>query len=134
MYEPKMELTNEQRDILNGKQGETMAKIMETVVMFGDMFEAPRLIKVTHDDGHLVTSFGIGICKPLFSTMDRINEAGITTKGKFTVDPRPYDYKNVKCSLLDKLVYSKILFSQQKRYEGQLTKVGLRDRDRKSVV
>src|SRR5574344_2236333 len=127
MYEPKMELTNEQRDILNGKQGETMAKIMETVVMFGDMFEAPRLIKVTHDDGHLVTSFGSGICKPLFSTMDRINEAGITTKGKFTVDPRPYDYKNVKCSLLDKLVYSKILFSQQKRYEGQLTKVGLRD-------
>ena len=71
MYEPKMELTNEQRDILNGKQGETMAKIMETVVMFGDMFEAPRLIKVTHDDGHLVTSFGIGICKPLFSTMDK---------------------------------------------------------------
>ena len=127
MYEPKMELTNEQRDILNGKQGETMAKIMETVVMFGDMFEAPRLIKVTHDDGHLVTSFGIGICKPLFSTMDRINEAGITTKGKFTVDPRPYDYKNVKCSLLDKLVYSKILFSQQKRYEEQLRKVGLRD-------
>ncbi|HPY79647.1 MAG TPA: aconitase X [Bacilli bacterium] len=127
MYVPKMELTDEQRDILNGKQGEVMAKIMETIVMFGDMFEAPRLIKVTHDDGHLVTSFGIGICKPLFSTMNRINEAGIKTKGKFTVDPRPYDYKNVKCSLLEKLVFSKILYSQQKRYEGQLTKAGLRD-------
>jgi len=127
MYEPKMELTPEQRDILNGKQGETMAKIMETIVMFGDMFEAPRLVKVTHDEGHLVTSFGIGILKPIFSMMDTIIGDDIHAKGKFTVDPRPYDYKNVKCSLLDKLVFSKVLYSQQKRYEEQLTKVGLRD-------
>ena len=66
MYEPKMELTSEQRDILNGKQGPVMAKIMETVVMFGDIFGAPRLVKVTHHDGHLVTSFGIKLLKPLF--------------------------------------------------------------------
>jgi len=127
MYKPKMELTPEQRDILNGKQGETMAKIMETIVMFGDMFEAPRLVKVTHDEGHLVTSFGIGILEPLFSLMDTIIGDDIHAKGKFTVDPRPYDYKNVKCSLLDKLVFSKVLYSQQKRYEEQLRKVGLRD-------
>ena len=41
MYEPKMGLTSEQRDILNGSQGPVMAKIMETVVMFGDIFGAP---------------------------------------------------------------------------------------------
>ena len=129
MYKPKMELTPEQLDILSGQEGEVKAKVLETLVMFGDMFEAPRLVKVTHDDGHLVTSFGIGLLKPLFSTMDKLIEAGITTKGKFTVDPRPLDYKNVKCNLLEKLVFSKILYSQQARYEAQLQAVGLKNMD-----
>ncbi|MFA5763145.1 MAG: aconitase X, partial [Bacilli bacterium] len=117
MYEPKMKLTAEQQDILVGKQGEIKAKIMETIVMFGDIFEAPRLVPVTHHNGHLVTSFGIGLLKPLFKTMDRLNEADIKTLGKFTVDPRPLDFKNVKVNLLERLVFSKILYSQQKRYE-----------------
>ena len=127
MYKPKMQLTDEQRAILEGKQGEIKAKVMETIVMFGDMFEAPRLVKVTHDEGHLVTSFGIGLLKPLFSTMDKLIAGGLKTKGKFTVDPRPLDYSNVKCNPLEKLVFSKILYSEQARYEAQLTAVGLKD-------
>ena len=61
MYKPKMQLTPEQENILNGKEGETKAKMMETIVRLGDMFEAPRLAKVTHKEGHLVSSFGIGL-------------------------------------------------------------------------
>ncbi|NCA96456.1 MAG: DUF521 domain-containing protein, partial [Methanomicrobia archaeon] len=122
-----MVLTADQQAILDGQQGEIKAKIMETIVMFGDIFEAPRLVPVTHHDGHLVTSFGIGLLKPLFKTMDRLNEAEIKTIGKFSVDPRPLDYKNVKVNLLERLVFSKILYSQQKRYEEQLHKAGLRD-------
>ena len=56
-----MQLTPEQADILNGKKGETMAKVMETLVMFGDIFGAKRMVEVTHKEGHLVTSFGIGL-------------------------------------------------------------------------
>ena len=129
MYTPKMKLTSEQQEILAGKQGPTMAKIMETVVMFGDIFDAPRLVKVTHDDGHLVTSFGIKLLKPLFSTMEQINEAGIKTKGNFTVDPRPIDYENVKCNLLEKLVFSKVMYAKQEMYEEQLMKAGLKDKN-----
>lgn len=129
MYEPKMELTLEQREILEGKQGPTMAKIMETVVMFGDIFGAPRLVKVTHDEGHLVTSFGIKLLKPLFSTMKQINDAGIEVKGKFTVDPRPIDYENVKCNILEKLIFSKIMYAKQTEYEEQLTKAGLKNKN-----
>ena len=129
MYKPKMKLTSEQQEILEGKQGPTMAKIMETVVMFGDIFDAPRLVKVTHDDGHLVTSFGIKLLKPLFSTMEQINEAGIKTKGNFTVDPRPIDYENVKCNLLEKLVFSKVMYAKQEMYEEQLMKAGLKDKN-----
>lgn len=127
MYDYKMELTPEQVEILSGSKGETMAKVMETVVMFGDIFGAKRLIPVTHKHGHLVTSFGIGLLKPLFSTMDKLIEGGVKTDGTFTVDPRPMDFENVRCNFLEKLVFKKILYSQQERYEEQLKKVGLKD-------
>ena len=38
-----MLLTNEQKAILDGSKGETMAKVMKTLVMYGDAFtEHPR--------------------------------------------------------------------------------------------
>lgn len=123
----KMSLTPEQQAILDGKEGEIKALIMQTLVRFGDIFGARRLVPVTHKDGHLVTSFGIGLLKPLYRTMDRIIAEGVTAQGKLTVDPRPIDYQNVKCNPLEKLVFDKILYSQQARYEEQLKKVGLKD-------
>jgi len=127
MYEYKMKLTKDQIAILNGEKGEVMAQVMETIVRFGDIFGAKKLIPVTHKEGHLVTSFGISMLKPLFKTMDKLIEAGITTEAKFTVDPRPVDFKNVPCNVLDKAVYNLVLYSKQKMYEEQLLKVGLKD-------
>lgn len=127
MYEYKMELTDEQKAILNGSKGEETAKIMETIIMFGDIFGAKRLIPVTHKEGHLVTSFGIGLIKPLFRTMDKLIAAGIKTEAPFTVDPRPIDYENVKCNFLEKLIFDKILYGKQALYEDQLSKIGLKN-------
>jgi predicted aconitase len=127
MYDYKMKLTAEQTGILNGAQGETMAKVMETIVMFGDMFGAERLVPVTHNHGHLVTSFGLGLLKPLYATMDKLVKAGIKVKGDFTIDPRPVDFQNVPYRLIDKFINSKILYTGQKRYEEQLRAVGIKD-------
>ena len=123
-----MKLSKEEQAILDGSEGETKAKIMRTIVEFGDVFGAKRLVPVTHD-GHLVTSFGIGLIKPLFRIMDEIIDAGIKAQKPFTVDPRPIDYKNVKCNILNKLIFSKIMYSQQARYEEQLKKIGLKNED-----
>ena len=123
-----MKLSKEEQAILDGAEGETKAKIMRTIVEFGDVFGAKRLVPVTHD-GHLVTSFGIGLIKPLFRIMDEIIDAGIKAQKPFTVDPRPIDYKNVKCNILNKLIFSKIMYSQQARYEEQLKKIGLKNED-----
>lgn len=125
MAKYKMQLTPEQEAILNGAEGEVKAKIMETLVMFGDMFGATKLVPVTHGQGHLVTSFGIGLLKPLFSTMDKLIAGGMKAEGGFSVDPRPLDYANVTCNALEKLVFDKILYSKQAMYEEQLKKVGL---------
>lgn len=127
MYEPKMKLTEEQMAVLKGSEGPVMAQVMETIVMFGDIFGAKRLVKVTHNHGHLVTSFGLGLLKPLYSTMDKLVEAGIKVKGDFTIDPRPVDFENVPYNLIDKLINSKILYTGQKKYEQQLEKVGIKN-------
>ena len=121
-----MKLTKEEQEILAGKQGETRAKIMKTIVDFGNVFEAKRLVPITHAS-HFVTSFGLGLLKPLYRINEEIINAGIKTKEPFTIDPRPIDYTNVKCGLLNKLVFSKIMYSKQKDYEEQLKKIGLKD-------
>ncbi len=123
-----MQLTKEEQAILDGSQGEVMSKIMRTMIEIGDIFGAERFVDVTHD-GHIVTSMGIPLLKPLYRTMQEIIDAGIKTKFKFTADPRPIDYENVKCNILDKLVFSKIMYGKQKDYEIQLNQVGLRDED-----
>ena len=123
-----MKLTADEKAILNGKEGETKAKIMRTLVEFGDVFGAEELVPVT-TNGHLVTSFGIGLLKPVYRIMDEIIDAGLKTPYPFTVDPRPIDYKNVKCGLLNKLIFSKIMYSQQKHYEEQLSKIGLKNKN-----
>lgn len=53
----KMALTDEEIAILNGKQGPTMAKVLKSVIAYGDAFEAPYLLDVSND-GHWVTGMG----------------------------------------------------------------------------
>ncbi len=51
-----MRLTSEQQEIYDGKKGETYAKIMETLVRYGELFGAEEMVEVTGKYGHLVTS------------------------------------------------------------------------------
>lgn len=125
MYTPKMQLTEEQLAIMNGSKGEVLAKVAETVIRYGDMFGAKRLIPVTHGRGHLVTSFGLSLLKPVYRTMDELIGAGLKVEEGFTMDPRPVDFVNVKCNPLDRLLFSTVLYGKQKDYEEQLKKLGL---------
>ena len=128
-YEYKMKLTDEQKAILEGSEGPVKAKVMETIVRYGDMFEAEELVKVTHGKGHLVTSFGLSLLKPVYRTMDELIGAGLKVEEGFTIDPRPVDFKNVKCNPLDKILFSTILYGAQGRYEYQLSQLGLESDD-----
>ena len=60
-----MFLTEEQKAILNGSKGETMAKVMKTMVMYGEAFEAEKLVPITSKYNHLVTSFGLKVMNRL---------------------------------------------------------------------
>lgn len=124
----KMILTPEEEAILNGAKGETMAKVIKTLILYGDTFGAKRFTKVTAP-GHLVTSFGISVLSPVFNITQELIDAGLKTEMPFTVDPRPIDYPNVKCNPIEKLIFSKILYGKQDMYERQLRELGLKDKN-----
>ena len=123
-----MILTAEQQAILNGEKGETLAKVMETVVRYGELFGAEKLVPVTSKYNHLVTSFGLKMIKPVYDLMDELIEAGAVSKQQFSLDPRPVD-KNVPANFLQNLIFNKIMYAKQADYEGQLKKLGLMNED-----
>ncbi len=120
----KMELTPEQSAILNGEKGEVMAKVMKTLVMYGEAFGATKMIPVTSEKGHLVTSFGLKVMSPVYDLMDQLIEAGITSTQRFSVDPKPVDPK-VPSNFAKNLVFNKFMYTKQDSYDEQLRKLGL---------
>ena len=122
----KMNLTQEELDILNGSKGETTAKVMKTLVLYGDAFDATKMVPVTSDKGHLVTSFGLKVMKPVYDLMAQLIEGGAVSTQKFSVDPKPLD-PNVPANFLQKLIFNKFMYSMQDMYDNQLSKLGLID-------
>ena len=100
-----MYLTPEQQAILDGSKGETMAKVMKTLVMYGDAFGADKLVPVTSEYNHLVTSFGLKMMTPVYELMEKLLAAGAVSGQKFSVDPRPLD-KNVPANFLQNIVFN----------------------------
>jgi len=121
-----MILTQEQQAILDGSKGEVMAKVMKTLVMYGDAFEAEKLVPITSKYNHLVTSFGLKVMAPVYDLMQQLLDAGVSSGQKFSVDPRPID-KNVPANILQNFVFNKFMYTKQDFYEKQLKELGLMD-------
>ena len=125
MVKVKMKLTPEETDILHGSQGETLRKTMETLVRYGEAYNAECLIPL---DGpiHMVCSFGMPTLRPLYKIMEQYVAEGIKTKLPFTADPRPMDYENVEVSEKEKQIFHQI-YADQDQYEDILQKIGLKN-------
>lgn len=123
-----MQLTQEQQQILSGSQGETMAKVMETLVRYGELYNADSMIPVTGKYNHLVTSFGLKALAPVYELMDQLIETSALSKTKFSVDPRPLD-KNVPSNFLQDIIFKHFMYTKQAFYEDQLEKLGLMEKD-----
>ncbi len=122
----KMQLTPDEIEILNGAKGETMAKVMKTLVMYGDAFGATKMVPVESKMGHLVTSFGLKVMSPVYDLMDQLIAGNALSQQKFSVDPKPLDPK-VPANFLQKLIFNKFMYSKQDEYDKQLAKLGLID-------
>ncbi|MBQ6465380.1 MAG: DUF521 domain-containing protein [Oscillospiraceae bacterium] len=123
-----MQLTQEQQALLNGARGETMARVMQTLVAYGEAFDAERMVPVTSQYGHTVISFGLGIMKPIYELYDKILSEEAISRQPFSADPRPVDKKNVPANFLQNIVFD-FMYSQQGRYEEQLKRFGILSED-----
>ena len=123
-----MILPPEQQEILSGSKGETMAKVMKTLVMYGETFGADKMVPVTSNYNHLVTSFGLKALAPVYELMDKLIESGNVSKQKFSADPRPLD-PNVPSSFLQNFIFKNFMYSKQEDYEKQLEQIGIMDKD-----
>ena len=120
----KMKLTDEQQAILDGSKGETLAKVMESLVRYGELFGATEMVPISSKYNHLVTSFGLKALGPVYDLMDKLLEAGAPSGQKFTVDPKPLD-KNVPTNPIQDIVFKMFMYSRQNDYEKQLADLGL---------
>ena len=123
-----MVLTQEQQALLDGARGETMAKVVKTLVMYGDAFDAKRMVPVTGEYGHTVISFGLKALGPVYDLYQQLIDEGLLSRQKFTADPKPLD-KKVPSTLLEDVVFRKIMYTHQSRYEQQLERLGLMNED-----
>ena len=123
-----MNLTNEQQAILNGEKGDTLARVMKTLVRYGELFGADTMVPVTSKYNHLVTSFGLKALGPVYELMDKLIESDNLSKQQFSADPRPLD-PNVPSSFLQDFIFKNFMYSKQDSYEKQLQQLGLMEKD-----
>ena len=123
-----MKLTTELKAILDGEKGEVLSKVAKTLVKYGEIFGAEEMVPVTSKYNHLVTSFGLKALGPVYELMNQLIESGNLSTQQFSCDPRPLD-KNVPSNFLLDFIFKNFMYSRQDFYEGQLTKLGLKDKN-----
>ena len=90
----KMELTEEEQEILDGKKGPLLQKALKTVVAYGELFGAKKLVDLDHAP-HLAMSWGTDVVMPFLNIYKQFAEAGLKSYAPFTSDPVPFDYENL---------------------------------------
>lgn len=124
----KIALTPEEIDILGGKQGPTLRKIMKTLVLYGEALGAERLADI-EGDGHFVIPWVTPGIAPPSVMLDELVEAGLKTKFPFTLDPRPpLDFENLSLDP-DQEKALREAFIDQTRYDERMLQLGLRSPD-----
>ena len=90
-----MNLTPEEREILEGARGSTYQKVMKTLVLYGKALGADRFADI-EGPGHFSIPFCIPGVGARLEMLDELAEAGLSAKFGFTLDPcSPLDFDNL---------------------------------------
>ena len=120
----KIALTQKEKEILAGKKGATLQKILTTVVLYGEALGAKKLVNIT-GKGHFVISHAIPGISPSLEMLDVLIAAGLKTQYPFTVDPMaPLDYENWWLNP-DQVKTLDRMYRDQKRYDEKMLHLGL---------
>jgi predicted aconitase len=100
-----MPLTKEEQDIMDGKKGKELAKVMKIVVAHGNIFGAEKLVDLGGAP-HCSLYTGTDYMEPMIKLFKECADAGLKTYAPYTVNPRCYDLYNVNNNVTDiNLIY-----------------------------
>jgi predicted aconitase len=91
----KMKLTDDEQAILDGKEGDEKAKLMQILVRFGETFGAEKLVDLGGAP-HSNLYIGAPYLESLIVMLEQCAAAGLKAYAPYTVNPRPYDVYNVQ--------------------------------------
>jgi predicted aconitase len=101
----KIELTDDEKAILDGKEGPEKAKLMKILVAFGEAFGATKLVDLGGAP-HSNLYIGAPYLESLIDMLNQCADAGLKSYATYTVNPRPYDVYNVQNNPTDmELIY-----------------------------
>ncbi len=123
-----MRLSSEEEEILAGTRGPVAARIMRTLIRFGDAMGAPRLVELT-GPGHFAISAPLpGTAVPL-GMLDDLVASGLRTRWPFTLDPHPpLDFDALGAGSDERAELSR-MFADAAAYHTGMLALGLRDPD-----
>jgi predicted aconitase len=90
----QMTLTPEEQAILDGAQGELMQKVMNTVVTYGNIMGATKLVDLQAAP-HLALAWGTKGFLPFIKIFKTLADAGLKSYAPFTSNPRGMDHENL---------------------------------------
>ncbi len=111
-------LTRDEEDILAGKRGDTLSKLLELLVRLGDSFGADRLLDI--ESAHTVLTFGFNFIASAADILRKSAEEGLKVKVPTTANPI------VDMSYAEELKDVFGLFEYQERLVRDLGKIGVR--------
>jgi predicted aconitase len=121
-------LSKEEREVLQGEHGPTLQKVMKTLVLYGEALGAERLVDI-EGGGHMVISWAMPGISPSLDLLDELISAGLQTTFPFTLDPKaPLDFENLDLRPDQEAALTQ-LFIEQEAYDDRMLKLGLRDAD-----
>lgn len=123
-----MELTHQERRILDGEEGLVLQKVMETLVSYGQVLGAERLVEI-QGDGHFSFAFPTPGVGPRLDMLEELVNAGLRTKFPFTLDPKgPLEYKGMAFSAEQEDEFE-VKYQDQPRFDQLMAQLGLRSDD-----
>lgn len=111
-----MHLTEEEKAILKGKQGQVKQKAMQTLVKYGETFGAERLVPITR--GHVVMPAGASFIPSQLEILDSLAGDGLKFAVPTSINPRPFE--EAKPGIIAKMVYNR-----QEQFENLQNALGV---------
>jgi predicted aconitase len=119
-----MILSREERAVLEGSRGETLQRVMATIVAYGQALDAERLVRIT-GRGHFVIPHALPGIAPSMEMLDALIAGGLKTLHPFTLDPMaPLDYENWWLSE-KQIALLRRMYRNQEAYDEKMLALGL---------